>query len=210
MSFEVNGQESRILQISSACEILKNGGVVVTPTDTLYGLGANAFNPLAIERVFRIKGRPWHLPLPIFLYSYDELPLVAEGISDLAQILAKKFWPGGLTLVVPKSDAIPSVLTAYGSSIGVRVPDHVVPRSLVQQLGAPITGTSANINGEPDIVSLPELRVKLEGKVDMILDGELPSSPLPSTVVDLTSEFPKVVREGAVSLMELAEYFPVR
>ena len=209
MSFEVNGQESRISQISSACEILKKGGVVVTPTDTLYGLGANVFNPLAIERVFRIKGRPWNLPLPVFLNSYEELPLVADGISDLARKLGKKFWPGGLTLVVPKSEAVPSVLTAYGSSIGVRVPDHVVPRSLVQQLGAPITGTSANINGEPDIISLLELRVKLGGEVDMILDGELLNPPVPSTVIDLTSEFPKVVREGAVSLMELAEYFSV-
>lgn len=209
MHFEVNGQKPTNAQIASACEILRKGGVVVTPTDTLYALGANAFNPLAVERVFRIKRRPWNLPLPVFLNSYEDLPLVTEGISDLARKLGKKFWPGGLTLVVPKSEAVPSILTASGLTIGVRVPDHIVPRSLVEQLGAPITGTSANVNGEPDIVSSRELRVKLGNKVDMILDGELPNPPVPSTVIDLASEYPKIVREGAVSLMELSEYFPV-
>ena len=209
MTFEANGCNFENFQIPLACEILKKGGVVVTPTDTLYGLGVDAFNPLAVERVFRIKGRAWNLPLPVFLNSYEDLPLVTSQISDLARKLGKMFWPGGLTLVVPKSKAVPSILTASGLTLGVRVPDHDIPRSLVQQLGRPITGTSANVSGQPDIVLSSELQLKLGDKVDMILDGELPNPPLPSTVIDLTGEFPRVVREGAISVAELSEYFLV-
>ena len=209
MPFEANGRDFGRSQISAACEVLKKGGVVVTPTDTLYGLGADAFNPLAVARVFRIKGRSLNLPLPVFLDSYEALPLVTGQISDLAWKLGKMFWPGGLTLVVPKSEAVPSILTASGSTLGVRVPDHEIPRALVQQLGRPITGTSANVSGEPDIVSSSEIHLKLGQEVDMILEGELPNPPLPSTVVDLTGEVPKVVRLGAVSLSELSEYFSV-
>tara|TARA_B100001750_G_scaffold130296_1_gene103605 strand:+ start:70 stop:702 length:633 start_codon:yes stop_codon:yes gene_type:complete len=207
--FEANGRDFGRSQISAACEVLKKGGVVVTPTDTLYGLGADAFNPLAVARVFRIKGRSLNLPLPVFLDSYEALPLVTGQISDLAWKLGKMFWPGGLTLVVPKSEAVPSILTSSGSTLGVRVPDHEIPRALVQQLGRPITGTSANVSGEPDIVSSSEIQLKLGQEVDMILEGELPNPPLPSTVVDLTGEVPKVVRLGAVSLSELSEYFSV-
>ena len=111
--------------------------------------------------------------------------------------------------MVPKSEAVPSILTSSGSTLGVRVPDHEIPRALVQQLGRPITGTSANVSGEPDIVSSSEIQLKLGQEVDMILEGELPNPPLPSTVVDLTGEVPKVVRLGAVSLSELSEYFSV-
>ena len=132
-------------QIQRAIEILKNGGLVAYPTDTVYGLGADCRNEAAVERVFEVKGRPRRLAVPLLLADVSQMENVAESLPEIAWRLAQRFWPGGLTLVLHKASWVNSLLSGGANKIAVRVPDHPVPIALIRGLGAPITGTSANI-----------------------------------------------------------------
>lgn len=186
-------------QVAQAVDILRQGGVVAYPTDTLYGLGANAFNEAAVERVFEIKGRPHGMPLPLLLADADALVQVASEAPPLARVLAERFWPGALTLVIPRSPRVPELVSGRGWKVGVRVPDHPVPRELARRLGAPITGTSANKSGGPDPRTAEDVRKQLGETVDLVIeDGGLPAGQ-PSTVLDLTGPSPRIVRAGAIT-----------
>lgn len=186
-------------QITLAVEILRQGGVVAYPTDTLYGLGADAFNEQAVERVFVIKGRPHGMPLPLLLADAQDLAKVASEVSPLAHVLAKTFWPGALTLIVPRSPKVSELVSGRGWKVGVRMPDHPVPRELARRLGAPITGTSANNSGGPDPRTADDVRRQLGDEVDLIIEGGPAPAGQPSTVLDLTGPLPRIVRQGAVT-----------
>ena len=174
------------------------------PTDTLYGLAADALNVDAIERVFAIKERPEGLALPVLLADAEQLALVASEFSDSARILAESLWPGPLTLVMHRNELLPARLTAGHSTVAVRVPDHPVPRELARCLGRPITGTSANISGALDPRSLAELYRQVGERVDCVVTAGPTPAGAASTIVDLTSEHPKLLREGAISFEEIA------
>lgn len=186
-------------QIAQAVEILCRGRVVAYPTDTLYGLGADAFNELAVERVFIIKGRPHGMPLPLLLADPGDLSQVASQVPPLAHVLAKTFWPGALTLIVPRSPKVSELVSGRGWKVGVRVPDHLVPRELARRLGAPITGTSANKTGGPDPKTATEVRRQLGDEVDLVIDDGSTPAGQPSTVLDLTGPLPRIVRQGAIT-----------
>jgi len=190
-------------EILGALDHLKSGGVVVLPTDTLYGLAADVFNQDALERVFAIKGRESDLALPVLITDWAMVAVVAENKSDLAQRLAKKYWPGPLTLVLPKLPGVSCLVTAGRDTVAVRSPNHPVPQRLITQLGRPITGTSANLSGEPNPRSLDEVRRQLGNSVDYIISyGPVPTGTA-STIVDLTNGLPKLIREGAIPFMEI-------
>ncbi|MSQ13932.1 MAG: threonylcarbamoyl-AMP synthase [Dehalococcoidia bacterium] len=182
-----------------AVDLLREGGVVAYPTDTLYGLGADAFNEAAVERVFVIKGRPHGMPLPLLLADADALAQVASEVPPLARVLAERFWPGALTLVIPRSAKVPELVSGRGWKVGVRVPDHPVPRELARRLGAPITGTSANKSGGPDPRTAADVRSQLGEMVDLVIEGGGLPAGQPSTVLDLTGPSPRIVRAGAIS-----------
>ena len=186
-----------------ATRILRDGGVVTFPTDTVYGLGAHALLEPAVARIFRVKGRPAHLPLPLLLADISEMSSVAEHVSALAWRLAARFWPGGLTLVLPRASRVPALVAGGGSSIAVRVPGHPVPRALVRSLGAPIIGTSANLSTRLSPVTARQIEEQLGGAVDLIIDGGPCPGGFESTVLDLTGAEPGIVREGAVPRREL-------
>ena len=154
-------------EIAAAVEALRAGGLVAYPTDTLYGLGADALNEAAVERVFEAKGRPQGMPLPLLISDAEQLPMVAASVPDAALTLAGAFWPGGLTLVLPVSDAVPPLVTARGWKVAVRLPDHPVPRALAEGLGRPITGTSANRSGGPEPRTAAGVREALGEAVDV-------------------------------------------
>ena len=186
------------IDLERAVAVLKNGGVVAIPTDTLYGLAADVFNPAALDRVFAVKGRPDDLALPVLVSGWEQVKRVAENFPPQAQNLAERFWPGGLTLVVQKIPGLPDRLTAGGPTVAVRMPGHPVPIQLIDGLGGPITGTSANISGDADIPSLAELTAQIGGRVDYIVkSGPVPEGKA-STVIDITSGHPKLLREGAI------------
>lgn len=182
--------------IREAVEVLNNGGVVVYPTDSLYGLGANALDAKAVEKVFAIKERSLAKPLPIIVKNMvwaDELAY----ISPRNQSILKKAWPGKFTAVLPKKDTIPSVLNSGANSIGIRIPDFSFTDNLLGKFGYPLTATSANISGqEPtnDIDKIIAVFSESENKPDLIIDaGVLPASD-PSVIVDLTTDKPKILR----------------
>ena len=191
-------------EIELAARLLREGGVVAIPTDTLYGLAADAFNAAAIERVFAIKERPEGLALPVLLANMEQLPLAARELPDTARVLAKAYWPGPLTLVLRRAEGLPPRLTAGADTVAARVPAHPAPRELARRLGRPITGTSANISGSPDPQSLDELRLQVGERVDCVVSiGPVPAGTA-STIVDLTGDTPKIIREGAIPLAEIA------
>ncbi len=174
------------------------------PTDTLYGLAANASNPVAIERVFAIKERPEGLALPVLLSGPDQLEQVVDEVPPQLQAVAEAFWPGAMTLIVKRNDFLPPRLTAGHPTVAVRVPDHPVPRELARRLGRPITGTSANISGAADPMTVPELRAQVGDRVDLLVtEGPAPAGTA-STIVDLSGDEPRLVRAGAVPFEKIA------
>lgn len=186
------------LQVDRAIGILKDGGIVAFPTDTVYGLGGDVFNIEVAERIYMVKQRPRHLPLPVLLADSIQTASVVESVPGIARFLMKHFWPGGLTLVLPKKTSLPDIITAGSSKVAVRVPDHVVPLSLIRGLGEPIVGTSANISDRPSPVTAEEVEQQLGSQVDMIIDmGKCPGG-LESTVVDVTGETPVILRQGVI------------
>ena len=191
-------------EIARAIEVLRRGGVVAFPTDTVYGLGANIFLPRAVERVFELKGRPRNQPLPVLVSSFDQVAGLAS-VPPGATTLAKRFWPGALTLVLAALEAAPKLVTASSGKVAVRLPHHPIPLALIRGLGAPITGTSANLSGQPPARTAQEVRAQLREKVDLVLEGGPPPGGRESTVVDLTGKAPVVLREGAIPREEIEE-----
>lgn len=189
-------------QIEQAIETLKRGGIVAFPTDTVYGLGANVLDDDAVAKVYRAKNRPHHLALPLLLGDVSQLASVARDIPDIAWRLAQRFLPGGLTLVLHKASSVSSTVAGGSDKIAVRVPDHPVPIALIEGLSAPITGTSANLSGSPSPLTAEEVYRQMGDRVDLIIDGRCPGG-VDSTVVDLTGEAPRVLREGAISREEI-------
>jgi len=192
-----------ILQVDRAIEILKAGGIVAFPTDTVYGLGGDAFNTEVSDRIFRVKQRPCHLPLPVLLADSAQVASVVDSVSGIARFLMKHFWPGGLTLVLLKKASLPDIITAGSNRVAIRVPDHVLPLTLIRGLGAPIIGTSANISDKPSPVTAEEVEQQLGSQVDLIIDmGKCPGG-LESTIVDVTGETPVILRHGVIPGKEI-------
>jgi len=195
-------------QIESAANILRRGGLAAYPTDTVYGLGARGDDDAAVRRVFELKARPPDQALPLLIGDLSQLKTVAREVSPLAERVIGRFWPGVLTLVLPKSAAVPDAVTGGGETVAVRLPGHPVPRALAMALGAPLVGTSANLSGRPSALTAAEVRAQLGERVDIIIDGGHASGGIESTVLDLSGAVPRVLREGAISRVELAEIIP--
>jgi len=191
---------SQIDSVKTVASAIRGGGVVAFPTDTFYGLGVDPFNEQAVKRLFEAKGRPANSPVPILITSLVDLPLVASEVPDGALALAEAFWPGALTLVFRAVDQLPDVVSAGAGTVGVRVPDHAVPREIARALGGPITGTSANISGEPPMKTATEVKAAFGDALDLIMEGVCGAHEAASTVVDFTVTPPQVRRHGAISL----------
>lgn len=188
-------------EIQYALEILQDGGLVAFPTDTVYGLGALAFDDTAIENIYKAKDRPIEKAIPILIGDMDDLDKVADEIPRMAHILASRFWPGPLTCIFPKKQTLPPAVSAT-STVAVRVPDHADARALLRAAGA-MAVTSANISGQPNPSTAQEVYDQLNGRIPLILDGGKTRGGVPSTLVDCTGEKPVVLREGPISLHEL-------
>jgi L-threonylcarbamoyladenylate synthase len=190
-------------QLEQGISILKQGGIVAFPTDTVYGLGAAVNLPQAVARVYQVKERAKNMPLPLLLADKSQIGEVAEPVPPIAWLLAEKFLPGGLTIVLFKSKAVPDTVTGGGKTVALRIPAHPVPLALARGVGTPIVGTSANLSGQPSALTAEEVYTQLDGKVDLIIDGGRCPGGRESTIVDLTGETPLVLREGAISREEL-------
>lgn len=197
------------LRTQKAVSALRTGGVIAIPTDTVYGLGADAFNADAVEKLYHIKGRPEEKPIPLVLGSIDDIDKVAQNIPDFFYHLTKKYWPGGLTIIVESKNLL-SQLTAGGDTVGLRIPNHILLLKILNEFGGPMAITSANLSGKPASTSPQEFGCDLTNKLDYIVDDGKTPGPIPSTVYDISIYPPAIRREGIISKetlnMELACY----
>ena len=199
---------SEFLQcIEQAVEIIKEGGVVAFPTETYYGLAADPFNDKALGRIFAAKARPQHKPILNLVESRDQIPMLADGVSELLCPLMEKFWPGPLTLVFPARKNISKLLTGGTNTVGVRVSSHQVAQCLVEAMGCPITATSANISGQPAAKTALEVTRQLGGQVDLVIDGGPTPGGQGSTIVGLKGRELHLVREGVIPFKDCLEVF---
>lgn len=194
-------------QVKEGISILKQGGIVALPTDTVYGLGACMHIHKAVEQVYAVKERPRNMPLSLLLAHLSQISEVAEPVPPVAWLLAESFLPGALTLVLYKSKLVPDIVTAGGTTVAVRIPAHPVPLALVGGLGEPISGTSANLSGKPSALTADEVYSQFGNKIDLVIDGGRCPGGKESTIVDVTGEAPVVLREGAIVLSELRQVY---
>lgn len=200
---KVESIEKDIEKIISAAETLKSGGTVVFPTETVYGLGANALDKEAVGKIFNAKGRPADNPLIVHIWNIEQAELFSADIPLSFKALAESFWPGPLTLVVKKSDALPHIVTAGLDTVGIRMPDNLIALELLKHAKVPVAAPSANISGSPSPTSANHVIKDLDGRVDVIIDGGDSRVGLESTVLDISGEFPVVLRPGAVTKEQL-------
>jgi L-threonylcarbamoyladenylate synthase len=179
--------------------ILAAGGVIAYPTETFYALGADANSAAAVERIFALKGRSPKNPISLIIAGNEDLERVASEVPESAHVLAARFWPGPLTMVLRASAAMPAEVTGSTGKVGVRVSSHPVASGIARACGFPLTATSANLSGEPPALAPPDLAGDLAAGVAVVIDGgSAPGGP-PSTVIDLTEDPPRILREGRIA-----------
>jgi L-threonylcarbamoyladenylate synthase len=190
-------------ELAEAARVLRGGGLVAFPTETVYGLGVNALDAEAVARIFAAKGRPANNPLIVHLADAAQAREVAADWPPLAERLAKRFWPGPLTLVLPKNDNVPAIVTAQGPTVALRVPAHPVAQALLRAVALPLAAPSANRSTELSPTQADHVLRGLDGRIDMLIDGGATPGGIESTVLDVTTMPPRLLRPGLVSIAEL-------
>ena len=189
--------------IKKSAEIIKKGGLVAFPTETVYGLGANALDKNAVKKIFQAKKRPPDNPIIVHIADFKDLTKLAKKIPKEAKILAKKFWPGPLTLILFKKKIVPDEVTAKANTVAIRMPDNKIALALIKASGVPIAAPSANLAGRPSPTTAQAVFEDLGDKIDLILDGGKTKFGIESTVIDLTVKPPLILRPGAISFEKL-------
>jgi len=185
--------------LSYAVDVLKSGGLVGVPTETVYGLAGNGLDASAVAKIYEVKGRPEVKPLSLLVSGLDVAATVCAGIPEEARILAEAFWPGPLTIVLKKNDKVPPIVTAGGDTIGVRCPDHPLTLELLRKAGLPAAAPSANISDMPSPKSAEDVLKYFNGRIDCIIDGGICKLGVESTIVSLVSGPYKILRQGVLS-----------
>jgi L-threonylcarbamoyladenylate synthase len=192
--------------IPTAQRVIASGGLIAFPTDTIYGVACDPFNPTAIQRIYEAKERPEAKALPVLIGDFSQLAQLASSITDAVEAITQAFWPGALTVILPKAPRLPAELSPY-PTIGVRMPDLAVTRELLRATG-PLATTSANISGGPNPTTAQNVFEQLGGRIELLLDGGPTPGPTASTVVDLTTLEPKILRDGPISHANLQSCLP--
>ena len=188
--------------IERALEVLSSGGLVAFPTDTVYGVGALVHHPAGIDRLYEAKSRSANKAIAVLIGDPEQLENLTPGLPSFAQLLAARYWPGALTLVVPRHPDLPANLSPW-PTVGVRMPDHAFALELLRRAG-PLATSSANLSGETNTLTAQQVWEQLEGRVELILDGGPVPGGVPSTVVDCTQDTLRILRQGAISETEIA------
>ena len=192
-------------ELLEAGEILKKGGLVAFPTETVYGLGGDALNPDAAAKIYAAKGRPSDNPLIVHIADMEDIEKIADDISEKAQKLADSFWPGPMTLIYKKKECVPASTTGGLDTVAVRMPEHKIARELIRQSGVFVAAPSANTSGRPSPTKAEHVMEDLCGKVDMVIDGGSVGIGLESTIVDVSGEIPVILRPGYITKKMLEE-----
>ena len=194
----INPESFRDEELEEACRILQKGGLVAFPTETVYGLGGDAMHPEASAKIYAAKGRPSDNPLIVHIADMDALEDIAQSVPEAAVKLADHFWPGPLTMIFPKKEAVPKSTTGGLETVAVRMPSHPVARALIRESGVYIAAPSANTSGRPSPTKAEHVKEDLDGRIDMILDGGAVGIGLESTIVDLSTGVPTILRPGYI------------
>lgn len=194
--------------IQLAANLIKLGEVVAFPTETVYGLGANGLDDKAVKKIYQAKGRPNDNPLILHIANISELDLLVKEIPDIAYKLIDNFWPGPLTIIFKKKDIVPGIISAGLDTVGIRMPENKIARELIIQAGVPIAAPSANISGRPSPTRATHVIEDMKDKIPMIIDGGNTDVGLESTVIDVSSDIPMILRPGGISYEELKDIIP--
>lgn len=200
---KINPLFPKLNKLKEAAKVIVNGGLVAFPTETVYGLGANAFNKNAIKKIFLAKGRPGDNPLIVHIYKKEQLFDLSEDVPSKAQKLINYFWPGPLTIILKKSSLVPDEVTAGLQTVAIRMPKNKIALNLIKMADLPIAAPSANLSGKPSPTTGKHVIDDLNGKIDLIIDGGKVNIGLESTVVDLTSDIPEILRPGKITKKQL-------
>ncbi len=201
--WQVTEGEAGRRAIARAAEILRRGGLVAFPTETVYGLGGNGLDPQAAARIYAAKGRPSDSPLILHIASREELAPLVQEIPPAAQRLMEAYWPGPLTLIFRKSKVVPYETTGGLDTVAVRFPSHPAAQAMIRAAGLPVAAPSANLSGRPSPTTAQHVAEDMNGRIEMILDGGPVEIGLESTIIDVTGEIPLILRPGAISLEQL-------
>ncbi len=194
-------------QIDQGIAILKNGGVVAFPTDTVYCLSARYNSIPALERIYEIKQRPRRLALPIIVSSISQIEVVVDHIPALALPFIEKYVPGAITLIMPRNKTVSDIITSGKDTVAVRIPQHQMAIDIIEGVGIPLVGTSANTSGEPSNITANNVFKQIGDKVDLVIDDGKCSIGIVSTIIDVTGDVPVIIREGAISRKELENFY---
>lgn len=197
---EINPKE-----LKEAAEIIKQGGIVVFPTETVYGIGTNGLNESAIRKLFEVKNRPLNKPISLLVSDIEMIKEYTTNITDLEYKIIEKFFPGPLTIVLKKKNSIPNILTSQGTTVGIRMPDSEIARKLIDLVGVPIATSSANISGNASEIDVQSVIEDLGEKVDCYIDGGKSKIGMGSTVIEVVNNEIKILREGSITKKEIME-----
>ncbi len=206
---KISSEKPEASLVRYAADQIRSGEVLGMPTDTFYGLAADPYNLRAVDRVYDIKSRSRHKPLSLLIESVDQAEEMAQPLPEEFYALARRFWPGPLTLIVKASSSLPLKVTANTGNVALRVPNSQIPLAVVQAAKIPITATSANLSGESECTTAQAVRDQLQGRISIIVDGGTSPREVASTIVDLTDEEARwrVIREGAIPAQEISQFF---
>lgn len=186
-------------KINKPAEIIKKGGIVIFPTETVYGIGTNGLDSKAIEKLYKLKKRPYNKPISLLVSDINMVNLVAKDITDLEYRLMERFFPGPLTIILKKKDIVPDILTAGKGTIGIRMPSGEIARRIIESVGNPIAASSANISGKPSKTNIKTLVEDFKEQVDYFIDGGENEIGIASTVVEVVDGIPNILREGSIT-----------
>ncbi|MBQ2835937.1 MAG: threonylcarbamoyl-AMP synthase [Clostridia bacterium] len=189
--------------LEKAAELIKQGKIVVFPTETVYGIGTNGLDKQAVERLYEVKQRPLNKPISLLVSNMEMVNEIARDITDIEYKIMEKFFPGPLTIILKKKDIVPDIVTAGRDTVGVRMPSGEIAKKLVETAGTPIAAPSANISGEPSGTNIQQIKKNFGGKADFFIDGGINEIGLASTIVKVIDEKPVILRQGSITLEQI-------
>lgn len=185
-------------ELKEPAKIIKDGGIVIFPTETVYGIGTNGFSEKSIKRIYELKKRDFRKPISLLVSNMEMVKMIAKDISEVEYALMEKFFPGPFTIILKKKKTVPDILTANSDTVGVRMPSSEIARNLVEYAGVPIATPSANISGKPSGTNIKDIMKDFDGKVDCIIDNGESKLGVPSTIVRVVDGVPHILREGTI------------
>ena len=189
--------------LEKAAELIKDGKIVVFPTETVYGIGTNGLDEQAVKKLYNVKQRPFNKPISLLVSNMEMVDMIAKDITEIEYKIMEKFFPGPLTIILKKKDLVPNIVTSGQDTVGVRMPSGEIARKLLEFAGVPIATPSANITGEPSGTNLQEIKKHFEGKVDYYIDGGESELGVSSTIVQVIDEKPQILRQGSITLEQI-------